>query len=312
MPEVSIIIVNWNGGDLLRRCVESIIQNPPSVPYEIIVVDNASTDHSVSWVRSCGVNLRLIENRENLGFGKANNQGIANSDAPLLFLLNNDAQVGPGAIDKLIGTLRSDERIGACGPRLINPDGSLQVSVWRNPFTAWYLLFTLAGLYRLIPKPIRGELLLEDYWDHARRRRVNMLKGAAILAKREMVDAVGGFDERFFMYGEDNEWCLRIVRAGWWLIFEPGAVVTHYGGHGTKQRWGSLEDSCIRLDAYFRFQRHCLTRRQAITNQLTWCLVLRLQQVYRKLKGYPTDGIKMALKLHFNELKRIIRKWETS
>ena len=93
-PDLSIIIVNWNGGELLRRCIESVMQYPPTLSWEIILIDNASNDDSLAWVRSSNIpNLRLIENQENLGFGKANNQGFKLSSAPLLFLLNNDAEV---------------------------------------------------------------------------------------------------------------------------------------------------------------------------------------------------------------------------
>ena len=107
----------------------------------------------------------------------------------------------------MIACLNSDERIGACGPRLLNTDGSLQHSVWRNPPTAWEIIVNGVGLWRLIPRSLRGSLLLGGHWDHATRRSVPMLFGAAILARRKMIDEVGGLDERFHMYGEDYEWC---------------------------------------------------------------------------------------------------------
>ena len=112
-PELSVIFVNWNGGGLLRRAVESVERFAPSLPFEIVVVDNASTDGSRDWLRSLGPRVRLVENEENLGFSKANNQGIRASRAPFVFLLNTDAEVRPGAIDQLLETLRSDERAGA-------------------------------------------------------------------------------------------------------------------------------------------------------------------------------------------------------
>src|SRR5688500_6058110 len=237
-PDLSIIIVNWNGGELLRRCIESVASHPPACSWEIILVDNASTDNSLEWVRSANLpNLRLVENKDNLGFGKANNLGFKLSSAPLLFLLNNDAEVQEGAIDRLISTIKSGARVGACGPRIINPDGSLQISVWRNPPTPWAMIVGAFRLYRLLPRRVAGELLLGPYWNHDRRRTVNMLMGAAMLVKREVVDQLGGFDERFHMYAEDFEWCLRIVRGGWEIGFEPDAVVLHHGGQATGKRW---------------------------------------------------------------------------
>ena len=174
---LSFIIVNWNGGELLKRCIDSIYKDRPSVPCEIIVVDNASTDGSREWLKSqansalpAGIPLRIIQNDENVGFGKANNQAFAQTESDFLFLLNADAELTPRACDMLLKTLISDERIGACGPRINNPDGSLQISVWRNPPTACATLLSGLRLASLLPRRLRGELLLAEYWDHNRRR----------------------------------------------------------------------------------------------------------------------------------------------
>ncbi|HEX8707885.1 MAG TPA: glycosyltransferase family 2 protein [Pyrinomonadaceae bacterium] len=305
--ELSIIIVNWNGGELLRRSVESVLEAPPAVSYEIIVVDNASTDGSLQWLRNCGVeNLRLIENAENLGFGKGNNQAFAATDAPLLFLLNSDAEVRPGAIDTLIATITSGERIGVCGPRLINPDGTLQASVWNNPVTPFEMIAGTLRLYKLLPRRLRGEMLLGYHWDHASRREAQMLSGAALLVKKKMVTEVGGFDERFHMYGEDTEWCLRIVRSGWLMIFEPAATVMHHGGQSSSKRWNSLEKQSVESKAFFRFQRYCLSRRQIIANLFTgYCLTL-MQHIWHRLRGQPIDRNKLVLKLYSEELKQVL------
>src|SRR2546423_7431704 len=151
MPvELSIIIVNWNGGELLRRSLESVAAHPPRCPYEIVVVDNASTDGSREWLMSLGAGVRLILNEENQGFGRGNNQAFAATEAPLLFLLNSDAEVHAGAIDALVETINSDERIGVTGPRLINPDGTLQASVWRNPVTPFETVANTLRLYKLM------------------------------------------------------------------------------------------------------------------------------------------------------------------
>lgn len=314
MPvELCIAIVNWNGGPLLRRCIESIIESPPAVSYEIVVVDNASTDDSATWLRSAGteagfeeVKTHLLENSENLGFGKASNQAFAYTEAPLLFLLNNDTEVRAGAIESLIATLRSHERIGACGPRLVNPDGSLQISVWRNPPAAWAILVSGLRLHRLIPAFIRGELLLGRHWNHARRRKVGMLSGAAILVKREVIEDVGGFDGRFHMYAEDDEWCLRMARAGRWLVFDPEAVVMHHGGHGASSRWNDLERSFRTTVEGLRFQRLCLSRWQVTSNTLANCLVVSLAYIWRSLTGHPTIETRMKLGLYVKYLKRAV------
>src|SRR5262245_38979619 len=197
MPELAIIIVNWNTGELLEQCVRSIEANSPGVNYEIYVVDNASMDESHLFLRALkrlegGAPIYLIENQENLGFARANNQAIAISETPLLLLLNPDSEVAPGAIDAMIETIRLDTDIGVCGPRLHTSDGSLQPSVWSTMPGAIYCLLDDLQLYRLLPEKARGELLLGRFWNHDSQREVKSLSGAAMMVKREVIDSVGG------------------------------------------------------------------------------------------------------------------------
>lgn len=313
VPSLSFVIVNWNGGNWLKRCIESIAKYPPSTACNIVVVDNASSDDSLAWLTSREVQtllgpipLEVIANSENVGFGRANNQVFAHTQSPLLLLLNADAELTPGACDRLIETLTSDERIGACGPRLLNPDGSLQISVWRNPPTAWATLISGLRLASLIPRRARGELLLAEFWDHDRRRDVPMLSGAAILARREMIGEVGGFDERFHMYLEDNEWCLRIRRAGWRIVFEPDAVVIHQGAHGARQRWTDLEILRLKTEAYLRFLHRAVPRHRAIANLAASSSLLSFQAAWRKLRRRSADDVQLVLELHWRSLKQAL------
>lgn len=312
--ELAIIIVNWNGGELLRRTVESVIVSPPSVEYEIVVVDNASTDDSLAMLRTSKVvreltdrgRLRIIENTENRGFGPANNQAFAFTDAFLLLLLNPDTEVTAGSIDRLIATIKSNSRTAAVGPRLLNVDGSLQISVWRNPPAAWEILLSQLKLYLLLPRRLRGELLLGGHWDHNRERRVPMLSGAAILVQRPVIEEVGGFDERFHMYGEDNEWCLRILRAGWHMVFQPDAVILHHGAQSSLQRWTNLEKLRVQLEASYLFQQHSLPRRRLITNQLASYVTASGQHLWRRLRGIKAPDVKLASEIHWEHLKRAL------
>ncbi len=318
--ELSIIIVNWNGGELLRRSVESIIACPPSVEYEVVVIDNASTDESVALLQAsvhvCELSgrgrLRVVENADNRGFGPANNQAFALTDAPLLLLLNPDTEVTAGSIDRLIATVQSNSHIGAAGPRLLNVDGSLQISVWRNPPAAWEILLSQLKLYLLLPRRFRGELLLGGHWDHDRERRVPMLSGAAMLVRRTVIEAVGGFDERFHMYGEDNEWCLRIVRAGWQLVFQPSAVILHHGAQSSLQRWSNLEKLRVQLEANYFFQMHSLPRRRLITNQLASYVTASGQHFWRKMRGVAAPDVKLAREIHWLHLKQALHSRNTS
>jgi GT2 family glycosyltransferase len=313
-PKLSFVIVNWNGGALLRNAIESIVSFAPHVPFDIIVVDNASTDGGPDWLRSKNlqarlgtIQLHLIENPENVGFGRANNQAFALTKAPLLFLLNSDAELRERACDILIARLEGDDRIGACGPRIVNPDGSLQVSAWRNPPTAWATLLSGLKLYKLLPRRTSGELLLGGHWMHDRRREVGMLGGAAIVVRRHMIEQVGGFDERFHMYGEDNEWCLRIRRAGWRLLFEPDAVVMHHGGRSAALRWTDLEKLRVQLDARFRFESYCLSRPRRLANRFAETLVLAGSRVWRGLRRRPAEAVSLALRLHLDDIRNVLR-----
>src|SRR5262245_60348989 len=307
--ELSIIIVNWNGRALLAKCIESIAKHPPTVPYEIVVVDNASTDGSVEWLRAArsngplkGASFRLIENVENVGFGRANNIAFRQTRSRMVFMLNSDTEVKEGAIDRLIETLKSSEKAGGCGPKLLNTDGSLQHSVYRNPPTAWEILVTGLRLYYLLPRGIRGALLLGPYWDHASRRKARMLSGAAMLLRKEVIDSVGGFDEEFHFYGEDIELCLRIVNSGWELLFEPDAHVVHHGGVSAVLRWGSETKSQMLIDGVLRCYRKSLPRFHFVTNCLASCLVCILERGWRRVRGISTEDIDILFSVHRKHL----------
>jgi N-acetylglucosaminyl-diphospho-decaprenol L-rhamnosyltransferase len=292
--------------------VESVIVSPPSIEYEVVVVDNASTDDSVEMLRTSKLareltdlgRLRIIENSENRGFGSANNQAFAFTDAFLLLLLNPDTEVTAGSIDRLIATVQSNSRIAAAGPRLLNVDGSLQISVWRNPPVAWEILLSQLKLYLLLPRRFRGELLLGGHWDHNRERSVPMLSGAAILVRRTVIEEVGGFDERFHMYGEDNEWCLRILRAGWDMVFQPEAVILHHGAQSSLQRWTNLEKLRVQMEASYFFQLHSLPRRRLIANQLASYVTASGQHIWRRLRGVQAPDVKLAREIHWEHLQR--------
>lgn len=316
MPyELSIIIVNWNGGKLLRRCVETILTSPPETSYEIVIVDNASADDSLDQLRSSELlapllskqRLRIVQNSENRGFGAANNQGFAASDSPFVFLLNLDTEVRPGTIDTLMRAIASDETIGVCGPKILNSDGSLQISAFFNPPRVWHTVLSQLKLYLLLPQRLRGELLLGRHWDHNRRRSVPMLSGAAMLARRKMIDEVGGFNERFHMYSEDTEWCWRITKANWKLMFVPEAVLLHHGAESSKKRWSSQERLRVRLEANFKFEHTVLPRWRVAANQFANYLVVSAQIAGRKLLGIRLPELYLIRDIHREHLKRSLK-----
>jgi GT2 family glycosyltransferase len=308
--DISIIIVNWNGRDLLARCIESIIKHPPKALYEIVVVDNASTDGSVEWLRTArlsgwlnDVNFRLIENVENLGFGRANNIAFRQTSSRMLLLLNSDTEVREGTIDKLVEALMSNDKAGGCSPKILNTDGSVRPTVYRNPPTVWEILVTGLRLYYLLPRRIRAELLLGPHWDHSTPRTTRTLSGAAILLRRAVIDSVGGFDEEFYFYGEDIEFGLRIVNSGWELLFEPSAQVTHHGSKSALQRWGTEEVHRRSTDGSLRCYRKSLPRFRFVANCLASCFVSSLMRVWVKARGRPTGYIDILLSVHREHLK---------
>ena len=312
MPyDLSIIIINWNGGSLLTRCVETVVSSAPNLSYEIVIIDNASSDDSLTQLRACeaaapmiaGGQLRIVLNSENRGFGAANNQAFALTDSPFVFLLNLDTEVPPGTIDTLMQKLTSDPQIGACGPKLLNADGSTQVSVFFNPPRVWHTILSQLWLYRLLPRRVRGELLLGWHWGHDRERSVPMLGGAAILAKREMIEQVGGFNERFHMYAEDNEWCWRITQKNWRLFFVPEAILLHHGAQSSGKRWTPADQIRVKLSAGFNFERQVLPRWQLAANQLANCAVVSVQIVGRKLLRIQHPELQVIMEMHRKHLK---------
>lgn len=318
--ELSIILVNWNGEDVLSKAVESIVSFPPSVEYEVVVIDNASTDDSIELLVSSDFGkllisrgrLRILKNTENRGFGAANNQGFAATDSPLVLLLNPDAELTQGAIDRLIQVVKSKPNIGVAGPRILNPDGSLQISVWRNPPAAWDIVLSNLKLYAVLPRKFRGELLLGGHWDHNRERPVPMLGGAAMLVRREVINTAGGFDEQFHMYGEDYDWCLRITRAGWLLMFEPDAIVIHRGGWSSLKRWNNLEKIRVQMEAHYLFQKHAMSRGRLMTNVLAYCLTESLQHYWRRLRRVDAPEVKVLMDVYWDHLRRTLRNSHSS
>lgn len=223
--DLSIIIVNWNTQSLLKQCLESICNT-----IQTVVVDNASTDGSAQMVRQRFPWVQLLENRENVGFARANNQGIRASTGRYVLLLNSDTVVHPGALENLVGFMDTHPQAGACGPRLLNGDGSLQPSV--DPMLTPAREFCrLLFLDRLWPTATYRQ----ERWDITSPKPVEVIKGACLLVRRSTLEQVGLLDEGYFMYTEEVDLCYRMAQAGWQLWYVPTAVVTHYGGASSKQ-----------------------------------------------------------------------------
>lgn len=219
------MIVNWNTRDELRSCLQTIPDGGP-VNAEVFVIDNASSDGSADVVEHEFPHVRLIRNKENLGFAKASNQGIAASHGRYVLLLNPDSEVQPGALSALVRFGDGNPEYGIFGARILNPDGSLQYSCRRFPTLA-------AGLFRntILGKYFPHNTYLMDYlmanWDHTEVREVDWVSGCALTVRREVLDDIGAFDERFFMYVEDVDLAYRAKQKGYRVAYFPGATIVH-------------------------------------------------------------------------------------
>jgi N-acetylglucosaminyl-diphospho-decaprenol L-rhamnosyltransferase len=231
MPQMAVAIINYNTCDYLRTCLASVVS---ACAGPIIVVDNASSDGSVDMVRELFPQVTLYANRNNRGFGAACNQAIAHCTTPYVLLLNSDTVLGPGTIDVLADYLDHNPQVGIVGPRLLNVDGSLQPSCFPfpTPLNIALELSNLSSVTRFLPG-IR-QLYLRS-WSHDYPRAVPWVLGAALAIRRAAFEAVGGFDESFFMYSEEIDLCYRMRPAGWQTHFTPAGAITHTGGASTSQ-----------------------------------------------------------------------------
>ena len=220
-PALLILIVSWNTRDLLRDCLHSV--QPAAHPgWDVLVVDNVSTDDSVAMVRSEFPSVRLIENAVNSGYACANNQGLRAITAPYALLLNSDTRATPEAIHGLVAFMEAHPEAGAVSPRLLRADGTAQPFAFGGDPTLSYLL--RRGALRVTTRRY-----LHD-WATANTQSVDWVSGACLLVRRTAYEQVGLLDEDFFMYFEDNDWCLRLRQAGWKNYYHPAESIVHLGG----------------------------------------------------------------------------------
>jgi N-acetylglucosaminyl-diphospho-decaprenol L-rhamnosyltransferase len=237
--DLSIVIVSYNTRDLLRACLESLPAACGTLAYEVVVVDNASADGSANMVRREFPDGRVLDGHGNVGFSRANNLGFEHCRGSFILCLNPDTVSHPGSIETLVEAMRGDPTVGYSGPKLLNDDGTHQWSAYRfhtllSPFFSWSML----GLDGRFPNS-RHCMSLHHAHGADTPIDAEWLLGAALLVRREAIEACGGFDESFFLYGEEVEWCQRLARGGWRGRYEPTATITHIRSASTSH----LEDS---------------------------------------------------------------------
>lgn len=230
--ELSVTICSWNTKDDLRACLASLRALRDETSFEVIVVDNNSEDGSAEMVAREFPEFRLLAQSRNLGFTGGHNLAIAQRRGRHAMLLNSDTIVHPGALAELLAALEADPRAGIVGPKLLNPDGSLQYSCRRFPTPAT-ALFRNTLLGRMFPRNrFTREYLMQD-WPHDRTREVDWLSGAAMVIRDRVLETVGALDPGYFMFCEDTDLCRRAWKAGWKVLYVPRAIVTHAIGRST-------------------------------------------------------------------------------
>ncbi len=251
MIDLSICIATLNACDYLRNCLRSITEQSslvigdvtaaaapdqsleqPVLKVELIVVDNGSTDGTISMLQAEFPTVRLLRNATNLGFARPVNQALHASVGNYMLLLNPDTIVLPGAINELVAYLESNPQVGICGPKVLNRDGTLQKACRRGVSRPWAAFSYFSGLSALFPhsKFFGGYLL--NYLPEDEIHEVDGISGSCMLIRRQVIEEIGYLDERFFAYQEDADYCFQAKVRGWKVVYLPVAQIIHFGGQG--------------------------------------------------------------------------------
>ena len=252
--DLAIVIVSYNVAPLLRRCLETLLASEGEFTYEICVVDNCSSDGSVKMVREsfpeARFPIRIIANEENVGYPAANNQGLlalgveGPSPPRYCLLLNPDTEVPPDALGRFIDYMDRNVEVGVVGPRLVLPDGRLDLACRRGFDSMSALVYRMVGLSTLFPRSPRFARYNMTFLDENQMAEVDAVVGAFMLVRTEAIEEVGLLDDRFWMYGEDLDWAKRIKDAGWRVIYNPEVTVLHV------KRASSQQNPRARLEFY--------------------------------------------------------------
>ncbi|TAL69738.1 MAG: glycosyltransferase [Bacteroidetes bacterium] len=242
MPEkdISVIIVNYNVKEFLYQCLKSVenasvIAGKRGFSIEIIVVDNNSADGSIEYLTPLFPKVNFIKLNENLGFGKANNIGFKESQGKYLLILNPDTVIEEDNLSRMIDYMKGNPEVGAAGCKVLNSDGSFQLACRRGLPTPWASFTKLFGLQKLFPKVKFFSQYNQTYRSIDETYYIDVLIGAYMFVKREAFEAVGGFDEQYFMYGEDVDLCYSIQRMGWKIAYYHETSIIHYKGESTRK-----------------------------------------------------------------------------
>jgi len=234
--DLTIVIVNYNTCKLTCDAIRSVLESITSFRYEVIVVDNDSSDDSVETIFRNFPEVILIRNDQNVGFARANNQAIRIAQGRYILLLNSDTVIQPDTLQIMVSYMEQNPEVGASGCKVVLPDGSLDKACRRGFPTPEASFYYLTGLSRLFPRNARLNQYQLTHLDPDESCPVDCLVGAFMMVRREVIQQVGLLDEDFFMYGEDVDWCYRIKQAGWVIYYYPRTSIMHYKGASSKRK----------------------------------------------------------------------------
>jgi N-acetylglucosaminyl-diphospho-decaprenol L-rhamnosyltransferase len=298
--DLSIVIVNWNSIEFTKQCIESIAAHLSGPTYEIVVVDNASSDDSCSVIRKLFPSTKLICSKQNLGFARANNLGVDHASGQLILFLNPDTLVQDDAIAKMARALTKDQNLGVIGCTLLNGDLSVQTTSIQPFPTIANQLLGLDWLKRQFPS-MRVLGIRELYMDLGDKvAEVEVISGACLMIKREVFAQVGGFSVEYFMYAEEADLCYKVRKIGFKIGYLQAAKIIHFGGQSTNKREDGFADLVMR-ESLFRFCKKFYGTPYA----LLYRTVLLLSGSGRLLLMLPL----LLLPSRHDQIGRAFRKW---
>ncbi len=274
-PDVAVLIVNYNAGEELRQALQSVADTAGPLTWEAWIVDNASSDGSDAIPEAFAPRARVIRNTTNVGFGRGVNQALGQATAPLVLIMNPDCRLEPGALATLRDVLRGDDACAVVGPRILDLDGSVQGSARGDPDMLTGVFGRRTWLRRVLPglRVSRRNVVDADALaSGAGRVVVDWLSGACMLARADALRAVGGFDERYFLYWEDADLCRRLRGRGWHVAYVPAAVAVHRVGHSSAKA-RPLATRAFHESAWRYYATHVAPARLDPRRPVAWALL---------------------------------------
>jgi GT2 family glycosyltransferase len=304
--ELSVIIVNWNSADLLRSCLESVLARSSCCDLEVLVIDNASYDGTAEMINKEFPSVTFIQSNQNLGFAGGNNRAFEKSKGENVLFLNPDAELVGDALSTMLAVLKARQDAGIVGPKLVNPDLSVQIDGMRAFPTILNQLFDSSLTRKVFGKSNFGGVkpVIEESEDPVS---VEMLPGTCVMLRRELFDQVGRFNEKYFMYAEDVDLNYRVKAAGWINYYVARAAVIHYGGRSSSQQSESFFSTVMIREAVWEFLRASRSEWYAFAYRVTTCLaavarvallcLLRLPPVGREIRAMASHSTRKWTKV---------------